>query len=100
MDALLEQEQKKQKQIVIKTKKTDSGKITISIRDNGPGISLELQSKIFDPFFTTKPVNKGTGIGLAISYQIIEKHQGNIYVCSDPSYGTEFIIEIPTEQIT
>ncbi|MFM6036037.1 MAG: sensor histidine kinase, partial [Sphaerospermopsis kisseleviana] len=100
IDALLEQEQKKQKQIVIKTKKTDSGKITISIRDNGPGISLELQSKIFDPFFTTKPVNKGTGIGLAISYQIIEKHQGNIYVCSDPSYGTEFIIEIPTEQIT
>ncbi|MBC5796756.1 hybrid sensor histidine kinase/response regulator [Sphaerospermopsis sp. LEGE 00249] len=100
IDALLEQEQKKQKQIVIKTKKTDSGKITISIQDNGPGISLELQSKIFDPFFTTKPVNKGTGIGLAISYQIIEKHQGNIYVCSDPSYGTEFIIEIPTEQIT
>lgn len=100
IDALLEQEQKKQKQIVIKTKKTDSGKITISIQDNGPGMSLELQSKIFDPFFTTKPVNKGTGIGLAISYQIIEKHQGNIYVCSDPSYGTEFIIEIPTEQIT
>ncbi|MBE9235193.1 hybrid sensor histidine kinase/response regulator [Anabaena aphanizomenioides LEGE 00250] len=100
IDALLEQEQKKQKQIVIKTKKTDSGKITISIRDNEPGISLELQRKIFDPFFTTKPVNKGTGIGLAISYQIIEKHQGNIYVCSDPSYGTEFIIEIPTEQIT
>jgi signal transduction histidine kinase len=100
IDALLEQEQKKQKQIVIKTKKTDSGKITISIRDNGPGISLELQRKIFDPFFTTKPVNKGTGIGLAISYQMIEKHQGNIYVCSDPSYGTEFIIEIPTEQIT
>lgn len=100
IDALLEQEQKKQKQIVIKTKKTDSGKITISIQDNGPGISLELQSKIFDPFFTTKPVNKGTGIGLAISYQIIEKHQGNIYVCSEPSYGTEFIIEIPTEQIT
>lgn len=100
IDALLEQEQKKPKQILIKTVKTDSGKITISIRDNGPGISLELQSKIFDPFFTTKPVNKGTGIGLAISYQIVEKHQGNIYVCSDPSYGTEFIIEIPTEQIT
>lgn len=100
IDALLEQEQKKPKQILIKTKKNDSGKIIISIRDNGPGISLELQSKIFDPFFTTKPVNKGTGIGLAISYQIVEKHQGNIYVCSDPSYGTEFIIEIPTEQIT
>ncbi|MBD2292689.1 response regulator [Anabaena sphaerica FACHB-251] len=100
IDVLLEQEQQQQKQIVIKTEKNDYGKIKITIRDNGPGISPELQRKIFDPFFTTKPVNQGTGIGLAISYQIIEKHQGNIYVCSDPSYGTEFVIEIPTEQIT
>ncbi|MFM2062015.1 MAG: hypothetical protein RLZZ507_1685 [Cyanobacteriota bacterium] len=100
IDALLEQEKQQQKQIFIKTEKTDSGKIKITIRDNGPGISPELQSKIFDPFFTTKPVNKGTGIGLAISYQIIEKHQGNIYVGSDPSYGTEFVIEIPITQIT
>jgi signal transduction histidine kinase len=95
IDALLEQEKQEQKQIVIETQKTDSGKIKITIRDNGHGISPELQSKIFDPFFTTKPVNQGTGLGLAISYQIIEKHQGNIYVCSDPSYGTEFVIELP-----
>ncbi|MBK1988979.1 response regulator [Sphaerospermopsis aphanizomenoides BCCUSP55] len=95
IDALLEQEKQEQKQIVIQTQRRDNEKIKITIRDNGPGISPELQSKIFDPFFTTKPVNKGTGLGLAISYQIIEKHQGNIYVCSDPAYGTEFVIELP-----
>ncbi|WP_413174642.1 sensor histidine kinase [Anabaena azotica] len=97
IDALLEQPKQEQKQIVIETEKTDSGKIKITIQDNGPGISPELQHKIFDPFFTTKPVNQGTGLGLAISYQIIEKHQGNIYVCSDPSYGTEFMLEIPIQ---
>lgn len=95
IDALLEQEKQDHKQIIIQTEQPNSGNIKITIQDNGPGISPELQNKIFDPFFTTKPVNKGTGLGLAISYQIIEKHQGHIYLCSDPKYGTEFVIELP-----
>lgn len=100
IDALLEEDKTEPKQITIKTETTENYNVRISVIDNGPGISSELQTKIFDPFFTTKTVNKGTGLGLAISYQIIEKHQGNIYVCSNPGYGTEFVIELPIEQIS
>ncbi|MDM9384287.1 ATP-binding protein [Chlorogloeopsis sp. ULAP01] len=95
IDALLEQEEQENKHILIQTETIDEKYIRVIIQDNGPGIELENQSKIFEPFFTTKPVNKGTGIGLAISGQIIDKHQGKIFVKSEPAYGTEFIIEIP-----
>ncbi len=73
----------------------------ISIRDNGSGMSPQVQEKIFNPFFTTKPVGKGTGMGLAISYQIMEeKHQGNIVVNSTPNQGTEFVITLPIKQVS
>jgi light-regulated signal transduction histidine kinase (bacteriophytochrome) len=70
--------------------------VIVRIKDNGSGIPEELQPQLFDPFFTTKPIGQGTGIGLAISYQIIvEKHQGTIQCISQPGQGTEFVIEIP-----
>lgn len=70
--------------------------VAIRIADNGPGVPEELQHQVFDPFFTTKAVGKGTGIGLAISYQIVvEKHGGNFKCVSQPNKGTEFWIEIP-----
>jgi two-component system, NtrC family, sensor kinase len=70
--------------------------IFIHIADNGPGIPQDLQKKIFDPFFTTKPVGVGTGMGLAISYQIIkEKHGGTLQYLSPSEGGSEFIITIP-----
>ncbi|MBO3457852.1 ATP-binding protein [Aetokthonos hydrillicola Thurmond2011] len=72
--------------------------IKISIADNGPGISKEIQPHIFDPFFTTKPVGKGTGLGLAISYQIIEKHGGQLTCLSTSGQGSEFVINIPIRQ--
>lgn len=69
---------------------------TIRIRDNGPGMSDQVKAQIFDPFFTTKPVGQGTGMGLAISYQIItQQHQGELLVKSAPGQGTEFEIRIP-----
>ncbi|GGA35690.1 sensor histidine kinase [Okeania sp. KiyG1] len=65
------------------------------------GIKDGVRNKIFDPFFTTKPVGKGTGIGLAISYQIIvDKHGGRIFCNSQEGKGTEFIIEIPIQENT
>ncbi|BAZ51077.1 integral membrane sensor signal transduction histidine kinase [Nostoc sp. NIES-4103] len=71
----------------------------ISIKDNGPGITKEVQARLFDPFFTTKPIGQGTGLGLSISYQIIvDKHQGKINCISAPGKGTEFMIEIPIKQ--
>ena len=60
------------------------------------GIADDIQQSIFDPFFTTKPVGKGTGMGLAISYQIVtEKHHGTLKCISTPEKGAKFIIQIP-----
>ena len=55
----------------------------------------DVQSKIFDPFFTTKVVGKGTGLGLGICYQIVQKHAGDIQVFSELGEGTEFRITLP-----
>jgi len=72
--------------------------IKIIIKDNGRGMPPEVKEHIFDPFFTTKEVGKGMGLGLSISYGIIEKHNGNIDVISEPGKGTEFIISLPKRQ--
>ncbi|MBD2327310.1 GAF domain-containing protein [Alkalinema sp. FACHB-956] len=70
--------------------------LRIVIKDNGPGIAPDLQSKIFDPFFTTKDVGQGTGLGLTVSYQVIvDQHQGQLKLISQAGQGAEFVIEIP-----
>jgi signal transduction histidine kinase len=72
--------------------------VKIIIKDNGKGMTPDVKEHIFDPFFTTKEVGKGMGLGLSISYGIIEKHNGNIDVISEPGKGTEFIISLPRMQ--
>ncbi|GEM_PF-1179438 len=69
--------------------------VMIRIKDNGKGMSEQVKKRIFEPFFTTKAVGIGTGLGMSISYGIIEKHGGNIYVNSEENKGTEFSIQIP-----
>ncbi len=82
--------------IRISTQVVDSDWVTVCIADNGPGIPEEILHKIYDPFFTTKPIGKGTGLGMAISHQIIvEKHGGLLKCVSKPGEGTEFLIQIP-----
>ncbi|MCP5468107.1 MAG: response regulator [Deltaproteobacteria bacterium] len=76
----------------------ENGKAKIVIRDDGPGIPLEIQNKIFDPFFTTKEIGKGTGLGLYLSQQIIKEHDGNMIMQSTPGQGTQFTITIPIEK--
>ena len=89
----------KQGEIKINTSTLDEldEKIEISITDTGSGIDKEHLSKIFDPFFTTKDVGKGTGLGLNIAYDIIQKHKGTIDVESEVGKGTTFIIRLQTE---
>ncbi|MEQ8755790.1 MAG: ATP-binding protein [Coleofasciculus sp. G1-WW12-02] len=83
------------RQIIIQTQHVAPNQVEIKIRDTGSGIPPEIKPKIFDPFFTTKPVGQGTGMGLAISYQIIHKHQGKIEVISELGQGSEFIVSLP-----
>ncbi len=86
-------------QIWIRTAVTDANFVTISIADNGPGMTKEVLYKIFDPFFSTKPVGKGTGLGLSVCYQIVvEKHGGELQCISAPGEGAEFAIKIPIRQ--
>ncbi|MGE5660493.1 MAG: PAS domain S-box protein [Actinomycetota bacterium] len=74
-------------------------KVRIQISDNGLGIPEAVKNRIFDPFFTTKPLGKGTGLGMAISYQIVtEKHQGTLDCFSEPGTGANFVIHLPIYQ--
>jgi signal transduction histidine kinase len=87
--------------IWIRTEKVNSPsgeRVMISVKDNGVGIKAEHLDKIFDPFFTTKEVGKGMGLGLSISYKIIEGHGGKIEAKSQEGSGTEMIIYLPVTQ--
>jgi PAS domain S-box-containing protein len=71
-------------------------RVEVRIRDNGMGISADIQEKIFNPFFTTKPAGEGTGLGLSLSHDIVVKqHGGTIEVVTEPGSFTEFIITLP-----
>ena len=72
-----------------------NGSVEIEIADTGAGIPREHIHKIFDPFFTTKATGRGTGLGLSVSYGIIQEHAGKIDVRSTPGKGTSFHVEFP-----
>lgn len=85
----------KNPQIVLHTEACED-QVVVSIADNGTGMPADVKNRIFDPFFTTKPVGKGTGMGMAISYQlVVEKHRGNIECQSEEGVGTRFVITLP-----
>ena len=71
----------------------DPSLVTITLDDNGPGIPDDVRSTIFDPFFTTK--QRGTGLGLAVTREIVEAHRGTIRCDARPGGGTRFVVELP-----
>jgi len=77
--------------------KRETRSVIVTIADNGCGIASEDIQKIFDPFFTTKPVGEGTGLGLSVTYSIIEQHGGTIAVASQIGKGTTFKVTLPIE---
>ncbi|NNN04352.1 MAG: PAS domain-containing protein [Elusimicrobia bacterium] len=73
------------------------GHVEIVVRDTGDGIPEAIRSKVFEPFFTTKEVGKGTGLGLALVYEIVQKHGGAVELESEVGKGTTFVVSLPTE---
>jgi signal transduction histidine kinase len=69
--------------------------VVIEISDTGTGISAENMKKIFTPFFTTKRDKKGVGLGLAISYGIVQRHHGRIEIQTKEGEGTTFKVHLP-----
>jgi signal transduction histidine kinase len=75
----------------------DGERVSVAISDTGGGIAPEFLKRIFDPFFTTKAVGEGTGLGLSVTYSIIERHKGTINVESQLGKGTTFTVSIPVD---
>jgi signal transduction histidine kinase len=97
LDAILDRKEKEpdfEGQIEVNLNRR-SGKVYIHLIDNGIGIPIEIQDKIYDPFFTSKKVGKGTGLGLAVSYNLIKEHGGKVYFNTSEGVGTEFVLELP-----
>lgn len=81
-------------QLVISTHEQD-GMACVSMQDTGIGMTADQTRRVFDPFFTTKGPKRGTGLGLAVSYGIMQEHSGTITVESRPGEGSTFTVEIP-----
>lgn len=76
----------------------DSGdRIHLAVEDDGAGIPPEHIAQVFEPFFTTRPTGTGTGLGLAVSREIVRRHSGELTVDSVPGRGTRFLLELPCD---
>jgi len=74
----------------------DAGGVTLVLQDNGPGMDSDLVARVFDPFFSTK--EKGSGLGLPLTQQVIEEHGGRIRCTSKVGEGTTFSIWLPAQE--
>jgi two-component system NtrC family sensor kinase len=79
------------------TTRGEAGRVRIRVSDTGRGITPEHLTRVFDPFFTTKPVGEGTGLGLSVTYSIVERHGGEITVESELGKGTTFTVTLPVD---
>jgi two-component system NtrC family sensor kinase len=81
-------------EIVITTSVTD-GAVSVEVRDNGVGMDAETRARILEPFFTTKPIGEGTGLGLSVSFGILQSHGAELAVQSEPGEGTAVTVRFP-----
>lgn len=74
------------------------GRVIVEVSDTGQGMSVEVQKRIFEPFFTTKPEGAGTGLGLSVSFGIVQTHGGTLTVHSAPGAGATFRLTLPVDE--
>lgn len=87
-----------QGRIVVESFVQEEGRrVALAVWDNGPGVESSIRQKIFDPFYSTKRVGEGTGLGLSVSYGIIQDHGGEITLESEQGQWTRFIVSLPLE---
>lgn len=79
--------------LTVRSTQTDAGRVELSVRDTGPGLSQENADRIFEPFFTTKP--EGMGMGLSISRSIVEAHEGRLWAEAPQVGGATFHLTLP-----
>ncbi|QBP14259.1 HAMP domain-containing histidine kinase [Cupriavidus metallidurans] len=77
------------------TVRWEDKRLRVTVRDNGPGIAQEHLARVFEPFFTTREVGQGLGLGLSISYAVIERHGGVLYAESDVGQWAAFSFDLP-----
>jgi signal transduction histidine kinase len=80
-------------EIIISLHQDEAGRITIQVKDNGPGINKDIINEIFSPFFTTKAKTNNTGLGLYIVKKICDHHKADLSCSSDEQKGTTFTIK-------
>jgi signal transduction histidine kinase len=86
-------------EITVTTARVGGDSVRVSIADTGKGISPEGLRRLFEPFYTTKPVGEGTGLGLTLSREIVQRHRGQIEVSSELGKGTVFTVTLPIDPV-
>ncbi|HLS47044.1 MAG TPA: ATP-binding protein [Gemmatimonadales bacterium] len=95
--ALAELPEGRTRRIVIETARVEE-RIVLAVRDTGDGVPQEYVSSLFTPFFTTKPAGQGTGLGLSLSYGLVQAHEGTLVYEEAPGGGAEFTLELPAAE--
>jgi C4-dicarboxylate-specific signal transduction histidine kinase len=78
----------------------EHGAVRVTFRDTGPGVPRPLRSRLFQPFFTTKEVGQGTGLGLSVSYRILQEHRGSLAFDDAVDDGAGFVVSLPIAPVT
>ena len=73
----------------------DNGQIQVTVKDNGPGVQPEIQDQLFEKFVTGLHLERGSGLGLAFCRMVVDAHDGDIWVESEPGHGAAFTFTLP-----
>jgi two-component system sensor histidine kinase HupT/HoxJ len=78
----------------------EGDRLRVTFSDSGPGVPDRARGKLFDPFFTTKDAGRGSGLGLSVSYRIMQEHGGALLLDEDVTDGAAFVFELPRTDLS